>query len=196
MGDTLSIKTLPTIKSVTCMKVQIDKIIDKLDISISGKEDWLKTIYSLFSCPNGSEQPKINGNISINRIEYDRFEVSLKLQFTPWVDCSRCSVPIQWPINKKLSALFRPETEQNNSKEYDLNIEELDYYFIENGQIDIELLLNEMVQMSLPTQLIRQNRNDECLVCGIDVGTKIIHESKKSNDESPFAALKKLNLKN
>lgn len=179
------------------MKLQVADIHRPQVIEIQGKEDWLQDIYEnlRLASDRGS---LIQGHIEIQPLEYGQVQVAGRIQVCPQLSCSRCADSIPWPIDQTFRASFRSTDEIPQESHLELRSDELEAYFIdEQGCIDIESLINDIIQIEIPQQVLaRDPQTGECRHCGIDIASDVVYESApKSEDENPFAVLKNLKLK-
>ena len=187
------------------MKVLVKDMREPKIIDILGTEPWLNEIYASFL---GNEGYGLKGKVTITPGEYGVFTVEGKIDYVPLVGCSRCQKEIPWPINKDISVRFidrdaaeagfdfEDDLEGEAMLERDLVSEDLDTYYLDKtGELDVEMVINDIVQTALPTRLIRLNKDGKsCRICSDDVDTAIVYKDENDVDTSPFAMLKNLKL--
>ncbi len=174
------------------MKVDVRTIRSHFDLEISGTESWLKDIYHYFSAPAGKTAPLVHGHIAIqHQPEVDGYSLKGKVSFEPFVDCSRCGVKIQWPINESFD-LFFVRKSGDVPDDADLNPTDLDEYALVDNIIDIESILNEQIQLAIPTKTVKARAGtEECLSCGQDLSSlQVFGENPEEDPANPFAVLK------
>lgn len=179
------------------MKIAIKDLRQKQSIVITGEEPWLEGIYSEFPPPKGQMKPLVTGNVEIfcEEIEGAGYRVKGEIAYEPFVECSRCGdIKLQWPVSASFDVVFlAPDLKAMAHKEINLSEEELNDYFIDNGQIDLELLINDYIQMGIPQRTLKESEDGEsCLTCGVNLDEDRVYGEEKSEDDSPFAALKGL----
>ncbi|NRA43884.1 MAG: DUF177 domain-containing protein [Oligoflexales bacterium] len=157
-------------------------------IAIKGSEDWLSPIYEQFRSAPRQEVPVLTGNLSVNLLDAC-IQVEGEYTFSPSVKCSRCSASMNWPIHERLDLYFSLQADDLSARERDLTAKDLDDYFLLDNQVDLESVLNESVQLSLPLRL-------KCDQCKAKSEDDVVYSSDKEGQESlhPFAKLRELKL--
>ena len=151
------------------MKVDIKTLTENMDVSISGKEEWLNKIYKSFNeTPKSAEKPLITGEITINVDNPTYVQISGKVSFSPFLSCSRCATPIRWPLAEQIDLILlreRPQFEE----EADLEESELDEYYLDDGEdFDLEVVINDALQTARPVQtILRDEKGNAYLVARI-----------------------------
>lgn len=174
------------------MKININDISDKVQIQVIGNEPWLANIYGQFPPLHGHEAPLVRASLNIEKTPGEEVLVTGEVKFEPFVACSRCSDPIIWPIDRSFSVTFRSGASASEWKrDRALSAEELDEYYLEDGLIDIEELLNEQIHLALPMKTILVNAKGACSFCGEDLSEDSVYRDSQSSF-NPFAALKGL----
>lgn len=198
------------------MKLPVKEIFDTpYQIELRGDEPWLQNIYGSFAQTNGLLTAQLSFRKDLAGFVY----VSGNVAFTPYVDCSRCSESIPWPVAESVEVTYRPEgLDATPAKEVNLKKRELEQYAIANGMIDLEELVNDIVQMAIPLHTVRiTDDGKSCVACGIDVTSEKVwggnpssrtskpqpsgknNSADSTNDDSkttsPFAVLAGLKLK-
>ncbi|MBC7659657.1 MAG: DUF177 domain-containing protein [Chitinophagaceae bacterium] len=186
------------------MKVLVKDMREPKVINIQGTEPWLNEIYASFL---GSEGFGLKGQVTVTPEDYGLYTVEGKIEYVPLVGCSRCDREIPWPINRAISVRFIDRVAAESSFEIegevgdemierDLVSEDLDTYYLEpSGELDVEMVINDIVQTALPTRLILTDKNGKsCLVCHENIDTPIVYKDSADADMNPFAALKNLKL--
>ncbi len=186
------------------MKVLVKDMRESKNIQIDGTEAWLNEIYASFL---GNAAYGLKGQLTIKPEAYGLYTVEGKIEYVPLVSCSRCQKEIPWPINKDISVRFIDRVaaessfeiegmDDDDEVERDLVPEDLDtYYLDEKGELDVEMVINDIVQTALPTRLIVLNKDGKsCLICLDNVETPLVYKDEKDIDISPFAMLKNLKL--
>ncbi len=178
------------------MRISLTELHRPKSFKLTGNEDWLARLYGDF--PLGRERA-LSGTLEIAIGHGGEVNVRGKLDFAPTVSCSRCERNITWPLSVDVDARFLPDRGSETKREHTLTQAELDAYYIEQGEIDLEQLLTDLVQTQLPTQLVRANEDETaCVVCHDDLTRDLVFGVGNKEPEkaaSPFAALKDLKLK-
>ena len=167
-------------------------------VDIVGSEDWLAELYQSFPAPpKGRDKPLITGALEVKSDGYGYASLKGHLTFSPYVTCSRCADPIQWNLDRDLVARFKPKDDIAEAREVDLVPEDLDFYYIEDGTLDLLQVLIDSIVGWLPSQLVKRSKDGKsCVVCNEDISDTSVYRSKTKEEESPFAALKNLKLPN
>jgi len=176
------------------MRVSLTDLSKSKKVVVTGEEGWLAKIYELFAAPKDQQTPKVSAELHISEYHHDICNVDVSLRYEPFVDCSLCATPIRWPLTIHEQVQYRHPPENELPREHNLAKEELDHYFFDQDAIDIEALLNELIQIALPSRLIKRSADgSSCTVCQRDLRASQAYEDpgdfKKDN---PFEALKKL----
>ncbi len=182
------------------MKIKVADLKEPLVVKISGREEWLSTIYGYFPAPEGTISPLISGELTVNEKGYGIVEVSGSISYAPFIACSRCAEPLQWPIDRDVDLMFRDLPENETPRERELTLKEMDDFYIKDGALDLELIVNEEIQLEIPTTTVpKDNRGRGCSSCS-DQGDKgktvYSSDSEEAERENPFAVLKNLRLPN
>lgn len=159
-------------------------------IKFSSSDPWLKRIAGDLA-PSAPETVSIDGEISL-RIDNAGFVHAVgKVTARAIQPCDRCGRDLNLPLASEIRASFRPPFEGQPPRDANLSSEDLDIYFIENGQLDIELLINDTLQCAIPSQILcEQSDPDGCGNHSPSEDEETIKEQDRSN--SPFAVLKSL----
>ena len=183
------------------MRLKVSELLEPVTHSIKGDELWLSDLYKVFQ-PQ-SEKPlnasKVSAQLTVTPIPSEPaviVRVHGTILYDPYVDCARCADPILWPVRAEIDVYYEPPeakiekacTRPNiNLREDDLN-----RYFYDNDEIDIEALLNDTIQTHIPSQtILRSTDGDQCLVCSVDLRRQLVY-GEPANDASPFAILKQM----
>jgi len=184
------------------MKIRVKDLTEKpSQVEITGAEDWLKTLYDSFTVNDAAGSPKkpgmLRAKLALTKDLAGFVQVAGQVTFDPFLDCSRCSENILWPISESIDVIFRPATGEppaaGGGREVNLTKEDLDQYVIEEGTIDIESLLNDVVQTAIPINTVKLTEDGSaCSICGLTVADDRVYGEGKPVRESPFAVLKNL----
>lgn len=180
------------------MKIKVSTLTAPLTVTVTGTEDWLNGIYENFPAPKGAQPSFVKAQINLRPDEYGRVEVQGQFEYQPFLSCSRCADMIPWAISQSFTVSFRPEpSAETLEKEVDLQAEDLDIYYFEDAAINLEELLNDLIQTSIPSQVIPKSADGKnCAVCLETLSDGLIYESETTDDDktNPFAVLKNLKL--
>ena len=178
------------------MKININSINPTLVVEITGSEPWLANIYSDYFSRDEKNHAHLTGKIKLQAEEAGTFVVTGDLKFVPALPCSRCEKRIDWPLDVALNLRYLPELTNTLEKEKNLTPADLEAYYVEDGRIDLEVLINDAVNDAIPLRVQHTKEGDtNCLTCGKDLsGDKIW--SSQDEKPSPFAVLKGLKLPN
>jgi len=177
------------------MIIDASKIKSTETIEITGREGWLQQIYASFPTPKGQTMPILTGSFLVDARDPLMVRIRGTLEYSPFVDCSRCALEITWPMKEEIDVRFlREAPEFEGELEVDLEASGLEDYILNNGKtFDLEVLLNDAIQLSLPTQLIQKNKSNQCLVCLKDLSNPI-QLGTGTDDDNPFSVLKNLKM--
>lgn len=130
------------------MKIKTNKIkeVGRLTVNILGSEEWLADIYS-----NLEEGSKLEASVSVSTtLIENRYKVEGNIKISTPLICRRCLKKIQWNGDINFSVYFIDDTEEL-TRERDLKESDLDEYWAEElGEINLEVILNDMVQENIP----------------------------------------------
>jgi uncharacterized metal-binding protein YceD (DUF177 family) len=171
------------------MKIHIREINPELTIDIAGHEQWLQKIYGDFEVPAGTAQPLITGQLTLLYLEGGAVSVKGHLNFTPYIHCGLCGKLTPWLVDLPINVRYSPEF-TNDAKivrDKTLNVADLDDYFLTNDQLDIEELVNDSVQTSMPScSSAEEEMEDKCNAC--QASLKVAHESDEQRPGAPVTS--------
>lgn len=179
------------------MKIEVKHIGNYKKFDVSGQEKWLEAIYKFFPTGNKDPHPTLTAQIEVSYVE-DLFAYSVKYQldYSPKVDCSRCGIKIDWPLQLSDEVYYYAQPDRSQEVDIiDLDTQDLDTYYVEDGQIDLESLLNDVVQLAIPSQTVppKKASSDDCCTCGDDLSkTKVFGPKPEDDASNPFNVLKQL----
>lgn len=182
------------------MKIKVADLKEPLVVKISGSEEWLSTIYGYFPAPEDTKSPLITGELTVREKGYGIVEITGNISYAPFILCSRCAEPLQWPIERDIDLMYRDLPENESPRERELTLKEMDEFYIQNGFLDLELIVNEEIQLEVPSTTVpKDNKGRGCSPCA-DLGDKgkTVYTSnpEETDRENPFAVLKNLRLPN
>lgn len=117
------------------------------------------------------EEPLITGRVE--RIGVDmRLRGNLKALVSR--PCDRCLSEISVPLDLALDLLYTPaETGRGRSGEIELQERDLDFAVYENDQIDLDEMVIEQLELSLPSRVLcREDCLGICPQCGADLNVE------------------------
>lgn len=173
------------------MQIKVPHLLQATTIHLTGAEPWLASIYSLFA--KGSEPvPALSGWLKCEPEVGGTVRVTGSLSFMPAIGCGRCDRLIPWDLSTEFNVQYRRESTEPRDR--DLQSEELDIYFIENDSLDLEMLVNEQVQLMVPSVALRRDpAGKTCMICGIDVSSPLVAQTRGAEAfGNPFAKLQQL----
>ena len=92
-----------------------------------------------------------------------------KLQYEQTLTCQRCLANSSKPVSAKVELLLVPDGGEPTEGELELEHEDLDIHFVQDGILDIELILVEQLQLNVPMRaLCREACAGLCPDCGVD----------------------------
>jgi uncharacterized protein len=84
--------------------------------------------------------------------------------------CSRCLEPFVWPVNASFDLRYHPWEENVGEGEHEVHEDDLSTAFYQNDEIDLEQLMKEQFQLSLPMKpLCSEDCKGLCPVCGTNL---------------------------
>lgn len=175
------------------MKIDVTQLAENLTIEISGNEEWLSKIYSSFPHPKNESKPLITGKVLVRVDNPTYIQISGSVDYSPFLECDRCSTPIRWPMSEAIDVILLREKPQFE-EEADLEEDELNEYFMEDGRhFDLEIAINDSLQTARPSRVILEEGHTEC-VSSSEMEDQPFASSKNSDASNPFAALKDMQL--
>lgn len=195
------------------MKISVKDLHKPLKVDVAGDEPWLDAVYESFSIrPDESFAPGVGqtprrlvGELDIAMNSYGYVSVRGTLKYVPLVACSRCDLVIPFNVSQDFEACFKPASagqalDERNSDARDLEqdvdviltADDLDARFIEDGQVDIESLINDVVQTAVPAQTCQTDDKGLCCHCGVDTSTSKVFSSLKDGEPDPTSPFAKL----
>ncbi|MCX6128936.1 MAG: hypothetical protein NTX25_07715 [Proteobacteria bacterium] len=102
-----------------------------------------------------------------------------------------------WEISRKIDVRFLQVEEQEEGEvERDLEPSDMDAYYVDDkGVIDLEIVINDFIQTSLPSRLVKlASDGRSCAICHIDLSDKRAYQEAAKPEDSPFAILRHLKL--
>ena len=160
-------------------------------VSFMGQDPWLLRVAKDLT-PDSPDTSNISGNISLHSDTAGFVHANGHVSADALLPCSRCGRTQKIHLESPISATFRPPYSEHAPRDLALESEDFEVYFIEQGQVDLEVLVNDVLQCALPAQIICEEGDLEGCV-GDDYGSDLVYgDNKPLEKESPFAILKSL----
>jgi uncharacterized protein len=106
--------------------------------------------------------------------------------------CSRCLEPFRWPVDEPFELTYEPRAAAALASEREIADEDFSAAVYDNEEIDLEQLVRERFEMSLPMKPLCQNAcKGLCPVCGINLNRGGC-DCKRDWSDPRFEALKNL----
>lgn len=172
------------------MRLPVQNLHSRHTLVISATEPWLKPMATLLA-PSAPELAQIQGEVILSTSTAGFVKASGHLTATAVQPCSLCGETLTFPLDTAVAATFRPPFEGHTPKEMTLISDDLEVYFIENGSIDLEVLINDALQCAMPYQVT-------CVGEGTgpcdnaNLGSPSGQSNQDPGTNSPFAVLKTL----
>ena len=178
------------------MRVRVENLDKVTTVNLTGDEPWIAQIANILHQGEGSATARISGQIELRKDSAGFVYGKGHFSHTPILSCSRCAKDVPWPMDVAVNVTWRPPFEGSTPRELSLSAEDLDVYFIENGELDLEELVNDALQCAVPSRVLKtvEGSDDDCGVCGINLSDDLVAGKHDDSSNSPFAILK--NLKN
>ena len=142
------------------MRIKLNKIkeLDKFTVHILGTEPWLASVYS-----NLEEGSKLEASVSVSTtLIENRYKVEGNIKISTFLVCRRCLKKVQWNGVINFCVYFIDEREEL-TRDRDLKESDLDEYWAEElGEINLEIILNDMVQENIP-DVVDEKIEHECI---------------------------------
>lgn len=120
------------------------------------------------------------------------FHLVGRVRTTLELPCSRCLEPFMWPVDASFDLRYHPQTENAGEGEREVHDQDLSTAFYENDEIDLDQLMKEQFQLSLPMKPLC---SDDCKGLCPDCGTNLNRETcscHRTWEDPRLAALKAL----
>ena len=177
------------------MKITIKELSrGPLRIEISGCENWLGLVCQWFPVPSGQERPGVRGALILSLIE-EYILVEGSLNYEPWVSCGRCNGKFRYSVHSSVSRTYSLQPGVVSERELDLRAADLDQFYLKDGALDLAELVNELVQLEIPSVVRHQVGDPACLPLeGKPEGLRVwsSQRGEEEQDSGPFSVLKSL----
>jgi len=178
------------------MKLKAEDLRSPKTITITGDEPWLGLIYESFNLTKPQEDRRITGSLTVTPSAYGLYQIDGEVSFTPMVSCSRCEDFIPWEITRKIKVRYLDQGPiEEDEVERDLEPSDMDAYYLEDGYLNLEVVVNDFIQTALPSRTVKTSADGKsCLICHKDVSDRVAFQDEVKPEPSPFAVLKNLKL--
>jgi uncharacterized protein len=123
------------------------------------------------------EPPRVAG-----RVDRVGLEMRLRGKLGALIEapCDRCLREVQIPIEREFDLLYSPEDPGAGlTGEAEVHGRDLDIALYENDEIDLDQLVHEQLELSLPTRVLcREDCRGLCASCGADLNLEQCHCTK------------------
>jgi uncharacterized protein len=100
----------------------------------------------------------------------DRFRLEGRVRTTLELPCSRCLEPFRWTVDEPFELTYEPRPSSAAESEREIANEDFSAAVYENEEIDLEQLVRERFEMSMPMKpLCRDDCKGLCPVCGTNL---------------------------
>jgi len=122
----------------------------------------------------------------------DIFRLDGRVAATLELPCSRCLEPFRWTVDEPFELTYQPRSAAVAEHEREIEDEDFSAALYDNDQIDLEQLIRERFEMSLPMKpLCSEDCKGLCPICGTNLNRNSC--ACKADWEDPrLAVLKKL----
>ncbi len=145
--------------------------------------------------PGVEQTVPVQAEITVKRRSEDFFVLSGRLQAQAKVSCSRCGAEVDSEFTEDFMYALRLEDEPQIPSEYGCTDEDCDTMFLEEPFVETHTILREQIILALPTRcLCDDGCKGICAGCGVNLNENAC-QCIDNNLDSPFAVLKKINIK-
>jgi uncharacterized protein len=124
--------------------------------------------------------------------DHRTFRLDGRVKTTLELSCSRCLEPFRWAVDEPFELTYEPRAERATAEEREISDEDFSAAFYENDEIDLEQLMRERFEMSMPMKpLCDVVCKGLCPACGTNLNRGTCH-CERGWEDPRFAALKKL----
>jgi uncharacterized protein len=102
------------------------------------------------------------------------------------IACDRCLQQVIIPIQRPFDLFYTPEDAAGKSAETELQPRDLDFAVYQKDEIDLDELVREQLELSLPTRVLcREDCRGLCPQCGADLNQEQCQCQKPMDPRSP-----------
>ena len=121
-----------------------------------------------------------------------QFRLSGRVKATLELPCSRCLEPLRWSVDEPFELTYQPQALNSGEGEREIHDEDFSSAFYENDAIDLDQLVRERFEMSLPMKpLCGEDCKGLCPTCGVNLNRGAC-DCRRDWDDPRFAVLKQL----
>lgn len=174
------------------MKISTNTLHNQKQLSFSMADKWLTRIAQDLN-PVSPDSSDITGELKFKSDNAGFIHVSGNVSAKATLPCDRCGRDVNFDLNTSVIATFRPPYQESAPREMALTEEDFEVYFIEDGHLDLEAVVNDSLQCSIPSHILCDENDSEG--CGGEANQSdnlVYGESAPNEDESPFSVLKNL----
>ena len=115
-----------------------------------------------------SESAQISGRIKPSGKD---FNVTGELATKVSISCDRCLRDLFIPVHETFKLVYVPVVEARSSHgEHEVNVQELDFVYLEDDELDVDQLIRDQLELALPTRILcRDDCRGLCAQCGTDL---------------------------
>ncbi len=122
----------------------------------------------------------------------DTFRLAGRVRATLELPCSRCLEPLRWLVDEPFELTYAPRPATPAGRERAIEDADFSAAFYDNQEIDLEQLIRERFEMSLPMKpLCREDCKGLCPVCGTNWNRGAC-DCRTDRDDPRLAPLKAL----
>lgn len=172
------------------MKIDVGQLRDKKTVKLSGGEEWLRAIRDSYQ---DMKEP-LSGIVEISLLdEYDRCSVDVDISLCPVVVCGQCSEPMGLAITVRNRYFFVDgEDPLLKQREVELESTDLDLYYLDQGELDLESFINEIVNLEMPNLIQHSTPDHPCTQARLLRDGAAAYADDRQASNNPFSVLKKL----
>jgi len=124
--------------------------------------------------------------------DQETFRLDGRVSATLELRCSRCLEPFRWSVDEPFELTYQPRAAVQSAEEREIADEDFSAAVYDDDQIDLEQLIRERFEMSLPMKpLCTDECRGLCPVCGGNLNRQACG-CKAEWDDPRMAVLKKL----
>ncbi len=115
-----------------------------------------------------NEAPHITGRVKPSGKD---FHVTGELKAAVVISCDRCLRDLFIPVHETFKLVYVPTDEARSSHgEREVNVQELDFVYFEDDELDLDQLIRDQLELALPTRtLCSEDCRGLCAQCGTDL---------------------------
>lgn len=173
------------------MKINVKTLMTPHKVHFDQQERWTQQIVRDLS-PGKPSDTNLNGELTLKSDSAGFIHVSGSVKAQATLPCDRCGRDVIIPIVSDIVATYRPPYLEHAPREMALSTEDLDVYFIEDGHVDLEVLINDTLQFAVPNHILCQESDSDGCAGGDQDSDLVYSDQVDDNSQSPFAVLRDL----